>query len=743
MAARPSARSGLLDRGGTTSFGQAYFLACQQKQRPLLPHVVSSYLELCNKLHIDGDKLKKDEDWEPILRALKTNKDLAEIHFFSDATGSEFHPAATAERIKNRQQTSAHKSFRNGVAVKTSSAPAKLEAAKRAKLALERMLRLSMYLASAVKECISKNTRVTVLQLAGIPLSPKCIQLLGKGIQANGSIRKLSLSRCGIGDSGLLSLASGIRSAKALQILDLSACDLSADGAALVADLLKSQAVQRQAALWETTLRAHPADPLREGYMTRSPARKPHSESALNTTFIRVNLCCNRIGDLGCDAIMESLREEMGLLALDLQMNNITDVGGRIVDQILQINREVMIIDIRNNSIDRLMQNLIFEQLDRNTERALSRNSINAKRITSAETDLYWLDPTYPLLPSFFDIVSRYAPPNASVRHTISSLKKRTFPKNTEQSRRQIPGKKTPSGSLTGLNTTQRGTRESTSMPRRNVKEPKSTLPLKRANSPTRLPQVAWDQTELNGSRESLESHNSLRGSPWRKMDNGNGLIMELGHSHPPGSKIKFLELNGEQDMPEARYDISHDTSDTLDQKLLQLKLENDRLKETIADILTSRTQSSLPVQRRPNDWVRIDGLEMFEEEVFRKSEESKQLPTQMFEEQVFRKTEERKELPTQMLDGDVFQISDEWKQHATPPESEYDSEGEADYQSTVEIPGIPKATDRNEAGIAQETLLNLLEQSLSNFHAFMDRLDMMEERRMKQERASAPLEAI
>ncbi|KAI8852208.1 hypothetical protein BC829DRAFT_430832 [Chytridium lagenaria] len=620
--------------------------ACQQKQRPLLPHVVSTYLELCNKLHIDGDKLKRDEEWEPILKALKTNTDLGEIHIFSDALGSEARHAA--DKIRRGEEDTAF--------------------------------------SRKINEALC------------IP-----VQLLGKGLVSNGTIRKLSLSRCGIGDSGLV--ISRIWYSKSKSSPNSGPFGLCPHSGRCCTSFgfAKSQAVQRQAALWETTLRAHPSDPLREGYVTKSVNAPLAETPTLHSTFIRVNLSCNCIGDDGCTAIMESLREEMGLLALDLQMNGITDAGGRFVEQMVKINGEVMIVDIRNNKIDRLLQNIIFEKLDRNTERALELNNINAKRITNAQTDLFWLDPEYPLLCSFFDIVSRHSPPNASVRHTISSLKKRSFPKPTAISR---PASSLSSGSIKDSLQNVRSDRLARSR-RGSARETKQPLPLKRANSPTRLPQVAWEPPAF-----TQENRTPLVAfiDPNRPKVQADKTRHYKQHAMPTkfaSPKIKFYDLASEQPLPEDAYSHTYDAHGHLvDERLHSLEMENIRLKETIADILTSqeerRTQrsgfSASPQAslQRHDSWVKVDGIEFFEEDL--QSSQRNQPMQPAYELKSY-------------CDGD-------------------DSDLELQNEDIVQLTGAAKTLERNEAADVQETLLSILEQSLRNFHAFMDKLDMMEEQR-------------
>jgi hypothetical protein len=53
---------------------------------------------------------------------------------------------------------------------------------------------------------------------------------------------------------------------------------------------------------------------------------------------------------------MDLLSEEVGLVALDLQDNGITREGAQMALDILELNKEIQILDLRNNEFG----NLIF-----------------------------------------------------------------------------------------------------------------------------------------------------------------------------------------------------------------------------------------------------------------------------------------------------------------------------------------------------------------------------------------------
>lgn len=69
--------------GGHTKFGKAYFAYCQSRGLSLSSSVLSPALEHKRQLWLDVEKLKKDEDWDPIFHAYYAGFDeLEELHVY-------------------------------------------------------------------------------------------------------------------------------------------------------------------------------------------------------------------------------------------------------------------------------------------------------------------------------------------------------------------------------------------------------------------------------------------------------------------------------------------------------------------------------------------------------------------------------------------------------------------------------------------------------------------------------------
>ncbi|KAJ3013369.1 Centrosomal protein of 78 kDa [Thoreauomyces humboldtii] len=265
-------------------------------------------------VRLDADSVKRAQDWSPILLALRRNAHARRIRVLSD--GPAEHSKVTGHRRTARIPPIIHTN-----------------------------LRVQKYLARS-----------------------------SGGIAQAQSLQRLSLARSSMGDQGLFALSKSLRQLRGLHTLNVSGCNLTPAGAAVLADVITSRAVRRQAAVWECTLRVPLKTRSGRRTRTRMAERDPtpaHSEG-LPRCIERLTACHNVFGDDGVHLIVEALVEEVGLLALDLQYNDVTDVGAGIVLQVLHLNRELRIVDLRNNSVDAQLWTDI--------------TTLIAPRITSTET---------------------------------------------------------------------------------------------------------------------------------------------------------------------------------------------------------------------------------------------------------------------------------------------------------------------------------------------------------------------
>lgn len=79
---------------------------------------------------------------------------------------------------------------------------------------------------------------------------------------------------------------------------------------------------------------------------------------------------------------MDLLSEQIGLIALDLQDNDITLNGAKMALSVLELNKEIQILDIRNNSFGKFTKFMIDSDILNEINRLLFINKTNAKEIS-------------------------------------------------------------------------------------------------------------------------------------------------------------------------------------------------------------------------------------------------------------------------------------------------------------------------------------------------------------------------
>ncbi|KNC98480.1 uncharacterized protein SPPG_09355 [Spizellomyces punctatus DAOM BR117] len=336
---------------------------------------------------IDADHIRRPEDWEKIVQGFR-NSDSQSLRILSNGTADKCSSADINGRKPKR-----HPSRKLPVLLCTP--------------------RLVQHLISSIKACLVTSSTLTELELAGIPLQPEFLLTLSKGLSHARCLKRFSLARSHIGDEGLYVISPSLKTLRSLSILNFGACNLTAKGGAILADLLNGRAIKRQAAIWERTLRSTHFG-TRSAFQTSSTSNSSQaSVQGVPAAIKRLILSHNDLGDTGVHYLMESLVEEIGLLALDLQFNAITDVGARVVEQVLHLNKELVLVDLRSNSLDETLWDAVCRMLSENTnkdpptgvEGGGYREIVQTK---SDDPDLRWLNGLDPLKNTYYHPPPRF-----------------------------------------------------------------------------------------------------------------------------------------------------------------------------------------------------------------------------------------------------------------------------------------------------------------------------------------------
>ncbi|XP_022087058.1 centrosomal protein of 78 kDa-like [Acanthaster planci] len=270
-------------------------------------------------LDLNGDRIRAP-DWAPILNALRINKSLRFVgirSYYQHVIGCEdFQDGKPRSRVKRRPPPIRSKEVIHHLCV-------------------------------ALGDMLSVSQAVTHIELQGIPLRIKDIQLIAKVIVRNSSLQHLSLESCRVGDRSVEKLCQGIKHSSGITSLNLSGCGLTSQGAESLAKLVKHQSMQRHSEAWKDSLRY----------------RRPDLDRMAGIRRITLNQN-PLVNDDGAVAFAEVLKDDLWLKALDMQHCGISNLGAKALLDSLHQNSSIVVLDIRKNHlVDRDVLKAVMKQV--------------------------------------------------------------------------------------------------------------------------------------------------------------------------------------------------------------------------------------------------------------------------------------------------------------------------------------------------------------------------------------------
>ncbi|KAH9490694.1 Centrosomal protein of 78 kDa [Bulinus truncatus] len=158
-------------------------------------------------LDLNGDRIRLT-DWQPIINTIKINKSLQFI-----AIRSYYQHPAEDDAVKKT--------------------PLKR------KLPAIRSKEITHRLVKALKDCLFVSPTLSCIELQGLALRERDMQILVKGLLKSTVLRHISLEYCRIGDVGLEVLCKGLKNTKNINSVNLTGCSLSNRGAEALAAVIK------------------------------------------------------------------------------------------------------------------------------------------------------------------------------------------------------------------------------------------------------------------------------------------------------------------------------------------------------------------------------------------------------------------------------------------------------------------------------------------------------------------------
>ncbi|XP_017551874.1 centrosomal protein of 78 kDa [Pygocentrus nattereri] len=292
--------SAQLKRRRAQDFAACYDSACAAQGSVPLPAVKSSLGQ--GVLDFNGDVISLP-DWTPVLLSLAINKHLQNVTIRSCYLG-------------------------------TLGSQASSKATSRKKTPAIHSKSMTLQLCKAVQKCLCVSPNLKILQLHGLPLRERDLNILTKGLSKSTSLEHLSLAHCPIADDGLEVICQSVKYSSTIRTVDFTSCNITWQGAEHMANIIKHQAVRRHGTAWVESLRYRKAEFEAMGGLRRI---------TLNDNIL--------IGDRGVTALTEELAEDLWVKAVDLQRCGISNEGAKALEKMLQSNSTLCVLDVRRNPL--------------------------------------------------------------------------------------------------------------------------------------------------------------------------------------------------------------------------------------------------------------------------------------------------------------------------------------------------------------------------------------------------------
>ncbi|XP_011494118.1 PREDICTED: centrosomal protein of 78 kDa [Ceratosolen solmsi marchali] len=283
------------------SFASSYMELCKKQRLRPLPMIC---VTLPYSLDFTTDRVKMD-DWKPILNSLSFDRTLRSISVRSKFQCRKWLDQANSEP--------------------------KARTVGKAPVVLTRYL--LEWLSHSLGQCLRYSSALTTLELEGVPMPEDCLVALCVGLSNTKSLQHLSLQRCYIGDAGCEVICRAIADIPSVKCLNLSQCDLGPGAGPVLASALSRQKLNLYHDAWKESLR------YREPKLESMPGLR---RLTLNGNY--------KLGNEAAIGIIEAIGDSLWFKALDLQQCGLNHEIAKVVIDLLEHNKTIVIVDVRLNS---------------------------------------------------------------------------------------------------------------------------------------------------------------------------------------------------------------------------------------------------------------------------------------------------------------------------------------------------------------------------------------------------------
>lgn len=168
------------------------------------------------------------------------------------------------------------------------------------------------------------------------------------------------------------------------------------------------------------------------------------SESAMPSTFQRLDVSANKLGNEGLLMLLDCLTDPIGLKMLEAQSIGCTDDVIEQVKQVLESNHDICIVDLRGNTIKVQLLADAENLMTVNCRRCVKSLKMDVTRLSKwTQLSTVLDDPDYEVLSAENPLIKSYHQTPAERAVLIKAPKKKPEPKN-EKTALQISSKVTP-----------------------------------------------------------------------------------------------------------------------------------------------------------------------------------------------------------------------------------------------------------------------------------------------------------
>ncbi|KAI0981108.1 hypothetical protein GJ496_009740 [Pomphorhynchus laevis] len=254
-------------------------------------------------------------------------------------------------------------------------------------------------LSHSIQKHLSKTIALEQLNFIAIKFHSNDISYLARGFYSNESLRKITFKCCPLKECYVSALCKSLYKCPIEKIV-YEDCKINAKSAQYVAQLIQKHGAAR-------------SDQLCKG----GEEQNGSDIGGIRRVVLNIN---PELGDKGLKILCKALSADHWVKAIDLRSCGLTGKSGSILMEMLNKNLTILVVDIRMNNLDIVMENILIQQL-------------MARRLPQNDTEYLWHPPIY------VDSREKELSNNSPVQNQFK-VQKRPYPINPQEDINPLAG---------------------------------------------------------------------------------------------------------------------------------------------------------------------------------------------------------------------------------------------------------------------------------------------------------------